>query len=441
MREARSLVQGVKALLAWGKLRQRDLGLPETQALPSRASWASKLLGAYVVAFALALAVPSVGHSLPARGVTPVNNREYISAVRELVRNAQKNIYVMLYQARYYEEYPDTETNHLLRELIEAKLRGVDVKIVIDTGDWNPSNKNEYNLDFVDRMTTSGIEVWEDSTTEVSHEKVVLVDDNITVVSSHNWTYYSIAKNNEVAVVVDSKPLNHFFREYFRQRCQDGRPRHNVGEHSLESLAKPSPELKPSKIRLRTYPVVDVEPIPNRLFFPAVHTAFLNAKQSITVVQRSVNMPDRPRLKPGESALPGQPASEINVLVEDLISAHKRGLKVRVILDQTEGFTDSANDAAAQYLRENGVEVLRDDLATQTHAKLVVIDDDKVVVGSTNWTQPAAEEGNEASVLITSREVNKVYQDYVQALLQNAAPYQTVKRDIWAPTTAPKHGK
>ena len=146
-------------------------------------------------------------------------------------------------------------------------------------------------------------------------------------------------------------------------------------------------------------------------------------------------------VKPGESALPGQPASEVNVLVEDLISAHKRGLKVRVILDQTEGFTDSANDAAAQYLRENGVEVLREDLATQTHAKLVVIDDDKVVVGSTNWTQPALEDGNEASVLITSREVNKVYQDYVHALLQNAAPYQTVKRDIWAPTTAPNQRK
>ncbi|AXA37224.1 MAG: phospholipase D-like domain-containing protein [Candidatus Sumerlaea chitinivorans] len=441
MEKANGMVRGLKDLLEFGKLRQWVGGTPDAKAGDCRGGRARKWVGTFAVALALALATPSVSYSLPARGVTPVNNREYISVVRELVRNAQQNLYLMLYQARYYEEYPDTETNHLLRELIEAKLRGVDVKIVIDTGDWNPSNKNEYNLDFVDRMTTAGIEVWEDSTTEVSHEKVMLVDDNITVVSSHNWTYYSIAKNNEVAVVVDSKPLNHFFREYFRQRCQDGRPRHNVGEHSLESLAKPSPELAPSKVRLRTYPVVDVEPIPNRLFFPAVHTAFLNAKQSITVVQRSLNMPDRPRLKPGESALPGQPASEVNVLVEDLISAHKRGLKVRVVLDQTEGFTDSANDAAAQYLRENGVEVLREDLATQTHAKLVVIDDDKVVVGSTNWTQPALEDGNEASVLITSREVNKVYQDYVHALLQNAAPYQTVKRDIWAPTTAPNQRK
>jgi phosphatidylserine/phosphatidylglycerophosphate/cardiolipin synthase-like enzyme len=388
-----------------------------------------------VACWQLLAAVPAF--ALPAEGVTPVNNRQYISTVRELVQHAKKGIALMLYQTRYYDEYPDTQTNHLLKDLIEAKQRGVDVKIVVDTGDWNPSNKNDYNLNYMDRLTTAGIQVWEDSTTEVSHQKVICIDDSITVVSSHNWTYYSIANNNEVAAVIFSKPVNEWFRGYFRERCLGGKPYANATTStSLESKAGGASLNGNDLPSLRKYPAADVTPIANRLFYPAVHEAILNARKSVDVVQRSINMYDRPRLADGEKALPGRPASETNVLVEDLVSAHKRGVKVRVILDRTEGFDDSTNDDTARFLKQRGVEVLRDDLAVQTHAKFLLIDGDKVVLGSTNWTQPALEDGNEASVLITSVEVNKVYQDYVNTLLQSSAPYQAVSKSIWdAPST------
>jgi len=392
-----------------------------------RSGWYSSLILGYFILVSLS----NVVFALPASGVTPINNREYIATVRRLVQNAHTSIAIMLYQTRYYEEYPDTETNHLLRDLIEAKLRGVDVKILIDTGDWNPNNKNEYNLDYVDRLTTAGIEVWEDSPTDVSHEKVICIDSDLTVVSSHNWTYYSIAKNNEVAVVVESKPVNEFFRQYFALRCQEGKPLRNVKSNAAPIFPQRN-SLHAQDIGLRTYPVSDVEPIPNRRFFPAMHEALLSATKSIIVVQRSITMYDKPRGKPGQAILPGQPASEVNVLLEDLVAARKRGVDVLVILDQTEDFSDSQNDETAQYLLERGVKVMRDDLQTQTHAKLVVIDDDKVSVGSTNWTPSALEDGNEASVLVTSSDVNKVYKDYVHEMLKNAAPYQKVAKDIWS---------
>ncbi|MGB9690835.1 MAG: phospholipase D-like domain-containing protein [Candidatus Sumerlaeaceae bacterium] len=375
-------------------------------------------------------------YALPAKGVCPINNREYIAAVRKLVQHAHSSIAIMLYQTRFYEEYPDTQTNHLLRDLIEAKLRGVDVKILIDTGSWNPSSKNEYNLDFVDRLTTSGIEIWEDSPEDVSHEKVICVDDDFTVVSSHNWTYYSIAKNNEVAVVIESQPVNEFFRHYFTLRCNEGKPLRNAKGAPQWPTRTPGSRLSVEELGLRMYPVDDVTPMTNRVFFPTMHEALLSATRSITVVQRSITMADRPHPMPGEKLLPGRPASEVNVLLDDLIAAHKRGVDVTVVLDQTEDFQDSTNDETADYLKSHGVRVLRDDLQTQTHAKLVVIDDRWVSVGSTNWTPPALESGNEASVLVTGAAINKVYRDYVQAVLENAAPYQKVAKDIWKTPSA-----
>lgn len=387
-----------------------------------------------VVSVAQALPLPA----LPAAGVTPINNREYIATVRRLVQHARSSVVLMLYQARFYEEYPNTETNHLLRDLIAAKQRGVDVKMLIDTGDWNPSNKNEYNLDFVDRLTTSGIEVWEDSASDVSHEKVICIDDDLSVVSSHNWTYYSIAKNNEVAVVIESRPVNAMFRHYFALRCREGKLRHPPSGQDADTEPRRTKRrgLTAQDVGLRLYPVTDVEPLTNRLFFPTMHEALLSATKSIVVVQRSITLRDRPRAQVGEPLLPGQPGSEVNVLVEDLVSAHKRGVDVTVVLDQTEGMDDASNDETAAYLSSRGVRVLRDDLQTQTHAKLVVIDDAWVCLGSTNWTPPALEAGNEASVLITSSEVNKLYRAYVQALLENAAPYAKVSKDIWTTPSA-----
>jgi phosphatidylserine/phosphatidylglycerophosphate/cardiolipin synthase-like enzyme len=53
---------------------------------------------------------------------------------------------------------------------------------------------------------------------------------------------------------------------------------------------------------------------------------------------------------------------------------------------------------------------------SQTHAKMVMIDD-TVVVGSTNWTIFAVEgQNNELSVALDSPEVAEVYRGYIAAL-------------------------
>lgn len=389
------------------------------------------------IAFGI-VALTAGAFALPAEGVTPINNREYAPAVQQLIQKSRKSLWLMLYQTRFYEEYPNTITNFYVGDLIAAKQRGVDVKILIDTGDWNPSQKNEYNLNYVDRLTTAGIEVWEDSPQDVSHQKVILVDDSITVVSSNNWSYYSLAQNNEVASVIYSPQVNEYFRAYFRERQKTGKPRANATHADAATSGPSSAAASLSAADLPQYrklPVADVQPVPNRLFYPAVHAALLQAK-SVDVVQRSMELESR-RPRTDAAPLPGEPSSLVNVLVQDLITAHKRGAKVRVVLDANENFDNSRNAETARLLQANGVPVFQDDLKTQTHAKLLVLDDDKVVLGSTNWTSSAVESGNEASVIVTSPDLNKVYKGYVENLLLTARPFEAEPKNVWdAPTSA-----
>lgn len=404
-----------------------------------------------VLAFCCFIAISAIGQSAPVaapaqspsgvveQSVAPINDALYTTAVAHLIRSAQHSLRFMLYQARYYGEYPDTATNAWVDDIIAAKARGVDVQVIVDTGDWNPSMKNDYNLDYVDRLTTAGVRIWEDAASVVSHQKVILVDDAITLVASNNWSYYSLAKNNEVAVVVQSRPLNAWFARYFEERKTEGRPRANAN-------AAVKPAGKPGVTRqglpgFDWMPFDKVDPIPNRLFYPAVHEAIINARQSVSVLQRSLTMYNAAPRGDVRAELPLGPASETNALVDDLVAAHKRGVKVTVILDNNEGMDDPDNDVTAGYLMARGVPVFHDSLTTQTHAKLVVVDDNIAVVGSTNWTRPALEDGNEASVLLRGHAINKVYRDYVTSILRSSAPYQVISQSIWDTTTTTSRKK
>lgn len=80
----------------------------------------------------------------------------------------------------------------------------------------------------------------------------------------------------------------------------------------------------------------------------------------------------------------------------DLIAAHRRGVRVRVILDATaakNGYTKH------ELLRAAGIPVKVETWGGKMHAKTAVIDGHTVVAGSMNWTS-AGEGGNDENTLL-----------------------------------------
>lgn len=97
-------------------------------------------------------------------------------------------------------------------------------------------------------------------------------------------------------------------------------------------------------------------------------------------------------------------------LLEDLLEAHRRGVDVFVLLDQSYDYSarskiDTVNDEAYDFLKKNGIKVMRDSTKTLFHSKFMVIDSKLVVIGSTNWTYSAFWFNDEASVIIASEEL------------------------------------
>lgn len=144
----------------------------------------------------------------------------------------------------------------------------------------------------------------------------------------------------------------------------------------------------------------EVRDISSGKYFDAVHLSFQNAENSIYVAMFEIRIyPDR---KSGPHYR----------LLQDLVAAHKRGVKVKVYLDRSESIdpdtgqttVHDSNAVAYGILLDAGVDVRYVVATRRLHAKLVVIDERIVVESSTNWSFSALTENAESGSMIISQQ-------------------------------------
>ena len=99
--------------------------------------------------------------------------------------------------------------------------------------------------------------------------------------------------------------------------------------------------------------------------------------------------------------------SEAYKLVQDIVDAHARGVKVEVYLDRSKPNNEDKNDSAFIALYREGVPVKFITPGKRVHDKLIVIDKFIVISGSSNWSYSAFRLNSENADLIISREYAK----------------------------------
>jgi len=83
-------------------------------------------------------------------------------------------------------------------------------------------------------------------------------------------------------------------------------------------------------------------------------------------------------------------------IAKALLNAHKRGVKVEVILDKSQR---KEKYSSADFLANSGIPTLIDADHAITHNKVMIIDGEVVITGSFNFTK-AAEEKNAENLLV-----------------------------------------
>ena len=92
--------------------------------------------------------------------------------------------------------------------------------------------------------------------------------------------------------------------------------------------------------------------------------------------------------------------------------AEERGVEVKMIMDDDV----KSNSESAPYLESAGVDVKIDGPEKKTHCKMIIADSEKVLLGSTNFSDSSIARNNETNVLIDSSAVAGYYEDYFEKM-------------------------
>ena len=93
-------------------------------------------------------------------------------------------------------------------------------------------------------------------------------------------------------------------------------------------------------------------------------------------------------------------------IAEALVRAHKRGVKVQVILDRSQR---TQKYSSADFLVNSGISTRIDAAHAIAHNKVIIIDNEVVITGSFNFTKAAEEKNAENLLVINHRQLAAQY--------------------------------
>ena len=96
-----------------------------------------------------------------------------------------------------------------------------------------------------------------------------------------------------------------------------------------------------------------------------------------------------------------------------LVSAHSRGVEVKVIIDNQQAGNQYADD---EMLESAGIQLRRDKISGMMHNKFCIIDDTIVYTGSYNHTQNATENNDENYIVIKDIGIAHIFETQFQKL-------------------------
>ena len=137
---------------------------------------------------------------------SPENSEE---AIIELLNSANESIYVQQNYIHLY--WGDSEISPFVEALVSAATHGVEVKVIIDVGSMGKSD------DAAEYLLANGVDVrWSNDTYFVTtHNKGIIVDGKIVLISSINWSETSVRKNREAGVIVYCEEIAQYYADVF----------------------------------------------------------------------------------------------------------------------------------------------------------------------------------------------------------------------------------
>ncbi len=129
--------------------------------------------------------------------------REFPKKVTPLIKAAKKSINIIIYDWRWYPDQIGTQIQIFNNALINAHHRGVKINAVVN------------HAPMYEMLKGLGIKAKINLTSKKLHAKLMLIDDEITILGSHNYTKTAFDINYEASIIVHDSEVALDFKYYF----------------------------------------------------------------------------------------------------------------------------------------------------------------------------------------------------------------------------------
>ncbi len=130
---------------------------------------------------------------------------DYYYVLRQFLSQARHRIDMAMFLFKTTSS-PKNRPSVILRELIQARKRGVRVSVLLEKSGYDPSINRE-NRRVARLLKRNRVNVRFDSPDTTTHVKIVVIDGRFVFVGSHNLTQAALAYNHEFSLLIDSVSL------------------------------------------------------------------------------------------------------------------------------------------------------------------------------------------------------------------------------------------
>ena len=275
------------------------------------------------------------------------------------INQAQSSIDIAIYG---YSSVPAIE-----QAIKNAQQRGVKIRLVHDMDSkGNNIYENTSNLAKLIQNTQSDRNSKEASF--IMHNKFYIFDNKTVITGSANLSHTDMSGyNSNAVVVINSEEAANIYRREFEQ-MYEGR------FHSVKTSMNKTSNIyfSPQDKTITNGVLPLIKGAKNYIYIPA-----------FIVIE--------------------------NRIIEELISAKKRGIDVRIIAD---ALNASAKHSRVKDLRENGVPVKIENYAGKMHSKTMIIDDKYLLLGSMNFSYSGENRNDENFIILANPEAAKFYKSF-----------------------------
>ncbi len=322
----------------------------------------------------------------PNRNCTHAVCKEFVN----LINNAQSSIDLAVYG---WADIPKINS-----ALNNAKNRGVEIRIVYDT-----SSGREYyypeTLNLIKKYENArSDEIPENKklTNMLMHNKFAVFDRSKIYTGSMNFSSTGFSGfNHNCVMIINSKRIAEIYEKEFEQM-------YNGKFHTLKDRTTGNSDLQIGNTNISVYFSPQDKALSNHVLL-----LIKNSRKYIYI-----------------------PAFLFThkALCTEIINAKKRGVDIKVIIDATNTYGEHS---AFKKLRNSGVPVKVENFAGKMHAKALIIDDEYLIAGSTNFSNSGENRNDENLLIIKNSRLTSFYRNYFD-YLWNKIPDKYLKYTVKA---------